>query len=235
MTEYYSSVDSQGTPFVEKLLKYLDFKGGFYIEAGANDGIAQSNTRFLEEHLAWTGLLIEPSRIAFEQLKHNRPKSIRRNVCLVSQDYPLEFVEGDFDGHLMSSVGGRRRGADTALSKVPCSTLEKILDELRVEKVDFFSLDTEGYEFEVLRGMNLSRYHPRFILIEIYKKDLRKIHRYLLDHGYHLLECVSNFSKRMNPGWDGTHNDYLYEYRPEDRVSGLRQWFASRFSYHPKR
>src|SRR4051812_36881077 len=38
-----------------KLAKYLDFRGGTFIEAGANDGIAQSNTYYLEKHLGWTG------------------------------------------------------------------------------------------------------------------------------------------------------------------------------------
>jgi hypothetical protein len=140
-------------------------------------------------------------------------------------------VAGDFDGHLMSSVNGRRRGSGKGkLQKIACSTLEKVLDELGVVKIDFFSLDTEGYEFEVLQGLNLSRYQPRYILIEIYKKDLRKIHRYLLSNGYQLVECVSNFNKKANPQWDGTHNDYLYEYRPEDRARLPKNFFQWAFN-----
>ena len=43
-----------------KLEHYIGFKGGTFIEAGANDGLAQSNTYFLAKHLGWSGLLVEP-------------------------------------------------------------------------------------------------------------------------------------------------------------------------------
>ena len=33
----------------KKLEKYLNYKNGFYIEIGANDGISKSNTMFLEK------------------------------------------------------------------------------------------------------------------------------------------------------------------------------------------
>ena len=39
-----------------KLEKYLDFRGGTFIEAGANDGIAQSNSYFLENKHGWNGV-----------------------------------------------------------------------------------------------------------------------------------------------------------------------------------
>ena len=44
----------------EVLLKYLNYENGFFIEAGANDGVVQSNTFYFEKELNWTGLLIEP-------------------------------------------------------------------------------------------------------------------------------------------------------------------------------
>ena len=43
-----------------KLEQYVDFDNGFFIEAGANDGIKQSNTLYFEKYRNWRGLLIEP-------------------------------------------------------------------------------------------------------------------------------------------------------------------------------
>jgi hypothetical protein len=43
------------------LIKYIKYKNGFYIELGANDGISQSNTLFLEKYKNWSGILIEPN------------------------------------------------------------------------------------------------------------------------------------------------------------------------------
>ena len=43
-----------------QLLPHLDKRKGFFIEAGANDGVTQSNTLFFERHRGWRGLLVEP-------------------------------------------------------------------------------------------------------------------------------------------------------------------------------
>ena len=57
-----------------KMEKYLNYKNGFFIEMGANDGFTQSNTYFLEKKYNWYGLLIEPSE-KFTLLKKNRSKN----------------------------------------------------------------------------------------------------------------------------------------------------------------
>ena len=57
----------------KKIEKYLNYKDGFFIEMGANDGINQSNTVFLERKYNWHGMLIEPSE-KFTLLKKNRSK-----------------------------------------------------------------------------------------------------------------------------------------------------------------
>lgn len=55
----------------KKLLKYINYKEGFYIDCGANDGINQSTTWFYEKTLNWRGILIEPIPQVFEMLKKN--------------------------------------------------------------------------------------------------------------------------------------------------------------------
>ena len=50
----------------KKLLKYLNYNNGFFIELGANDGLRQSNTYYLEKNLGWRGILIEPEKKNFD-------------------------------------------------------------------------------------------------------------------------------------------------------------------------
>ena len=45
----------------KKMLDYINFRDGFYIEMGAHDGIINSNTYYFEKKLNWSGILIEPS------------------------------------------------------------------------------------------------------------------------------------------------------------------------------
>jgi len=41
----------------DKLLKYLNFENGFFIEDGANDGLSQSNTALYEFEYGWKGII----------------------------------------------------------------------------------------------------------------------------------------------------------------------------------
>lgn len=193
----------------EKILNYLDLtKPGFFIEAGANDGIKQSNTFLLEKKFNWSGILVEPSYIAYQNCVKNREKSKVYNSCLVSEDYNFNFVQGDFDGNLMSSVSGKRLNrANNGV--VSATTLQKLLDINNVEKIDFFSLDTEGYEYEVLKGIDFSKTVIEKILIEIYDSNKDQIFNFL-NNMYKKPICLTNFNYIDNPNWDGTHNDYLF-------------------------
>ncbi|CAG0921921.1 unnamed protein product [Notodromas monacha] len=48
---------------------YLYFKtGGTYVEAGAHNGLSESNSLYLELALGWTGLLVEPNPERFQNL-----------------------------------------------------------------------------------------------------------------------------------------------------------------------
>ena len=94
--------------------------------------------------------------------------------------------------------------------EVKTTTLEKILDEHKILEIDFLSLDTEGYELEILKGLNLEKYRPKYMLIEMYDWDKNNILKYLHLHKYKLHSNLSNYNKIDNPGWDGTHNDYLF-------------------------
>ncbi len=195
----------------EKILKYLNFDNGIYIECGANDGIRQSNTYLLENRQNWNGILIDASKSSLDKCKLNRnDNNYFFNCALVSSDYDLDYVSGDFDGNLMSSVFGKRlnRKSDTL---VESRTLTSILDEVGVKKIDFFSLDVEGYELNVLKGLDFKKYKPTYILIEIYEKDKQEINEYMFDNDYELICNLSGFNLDNNPHWDGTHNDYLFK------------------------
>ena len=206
----YSHIDSKKIPLQKKLDEIINKKDGFFIELGANNGLFQSNTAFFEKERNWTGILIEPSLKGYQLCKKNRPKSICLNYACVSKDYKYDYIEGDFArNHPMGSVNGVRNNSNK-LVKVKAITLEKILEEHCHPVIDFLSLDTEGYELEILKGLNLEKNRPTFMLIEIYTKDYNEIINYLTSHDYKLHSNFTNYNKVDNPGWDGSHNDYLF-------------------------
>tara|TARA_Y100000385_G_scaffold277566_1_gene324694 strand:+ start:1605 stop:1838 length:234 start_codon:yes stop_codon:yes gene_type:complete len=74
----------------------------------------------------------------------------------------------------MSSVDGKRLNRNN-LSSVKAITLNKILNFYNVNNIDFLSLDTEGYELNILNGLDLNIYRPKYILVELYPDEYDKV------------------------------------------------------------
>jgi hypothetical protein len=70
------------------------------------------------------------------------------------------------------------------------STLEDLLVKANAPAlIDFLSLDVEGAEIEVLKGIDFNRHKFRFMCIE--SRDLLKIATHLARHDYHLIDKLS--------------------------------------------
>ena len=90
-------------------------------------------------------------------------------------------------GDLMSSVHGAHGNLDddlrwlepglvlgwrdTYVADVPARSLSEVLDELDAPEVDLLSLDVEGFEPQALRGLDLERHGPRWIVVEAHDLD----------------------------------------------------------------
>jgi FkbM family methyltransferase len=212
MVKYYGAVDSKGIHYDAKLDELFNKKqNGFFVELGAFNGVDYSNTAFFEYNRNWKGILIEPSLQCYQECIKNRPDSICINAACVSNEYNSYNILGDFNNMCMSSVDGLRlHSSSEKLISVPALTLENIFDKNNVKKIDFLSLDVEGYELNILKGINLNKYRPKYMLIEIYKNQYEGIINYLKELNYNMLYNFSEFNHNDNPGWDGTHQDYLF-------------------------
>lgn len=208
MSESYSNVTNKGVPFDLKLNKEIFFEkeNGFFIELGAYDGLTQSNTAFFEKTKNWTGILIEASRDRYEECVKNRPNSKCVNTaCSATDNASISF---NHENGLMSKV------VDDGVYSCDTSTLETILDNCEVDRnIDFLSLDVEGHELEVLEGLNLCKYRPNYMLIELWDDNEFDVKTLLYDNNYRCLGNYSKYNNRDNPSWgdSGYHNDYLFE------------------------
>ena len=180
----------------KKMLNYINFSDGYFIECGANDGINQSNTWHFEKYLNWNGLLIEPLEDKFIELKKNRSRhNYFYNIALSdSIDKKSLYI---INNNLESKVVDKEN-KETNVAKFKSTTLTRILEEISAPKlIDFFSLDVEGYEEQVIQGIDFNIYNFQFLLVETKNE---KVIKFLKENNYELVEKMS-------------HHDYLFKYK----------------------
>jgi len=201
-----------------KLERHLNFDGGVFIEAGANDGVRQSNTYYLEKFRGWTGLLVEPVPELAAECRRNRPAAVVAEAALVARDVPGATVELHVAG-LMSTVAGALGDAtatsrhlatarevqqlpETLAIRVAARPLSALIDAAGISRpIDLLSLDVEGAEPAALAGIDYARHAPRFICVEA--RDETAIAA-ILGPRYHLVEVLTDV---------GSHRDLLYACR----------------------
>ena len=195
----------------KKLLNYINYKNGFYIDCGANDGVNQSTTWHFEKYLNWHGVLIEPVPEVYNELKNNRNKNnYFYNYALVSKNYNQQEINFNYNNKdsLQAKIAlyTRPHKKNEKIIRVKCKTLEKILDNIKIPKlIDLFSLDVEGYEFEVLEGINFNSVKFKYILVETEFPE--KINNLLTQKKYKFVERLSNYNSVEKP----KYGDYLYK------------------------
>ncbi len=155
------------------LAQYLPSDPGVFLEVGANDGYSQSNTYSLERSHGWHGILIEPIPSLYKVCRRLRKGSVCFNSACVAKPQEVEIEMVDLN--LISVAVGlqdearqeeRLRGRRGTRVRVPARTLSSIIDEAGEPEINFMSIDVEGAESEVLRGLDWRRHSPEYLLVE---------------------------------------------------------------------
>jgi FkbM family methyltransferase len=180
---------------IKQDLNVLNFykykKNGYFVDIGANDGIYISNTYLLEKKYNWKGICIEPLPNEYEKLKSNRDVICEKAVLFSSTGNKLEFKifkESVYSGltDTLTDVPVINNISNEVIT-IYTSTLTEILNKNNSPLfIDYLSLDTEGSELEILKGIDMKKYTFGLIHVEHnYINDIRlKIRELLLSNGY---------------------------------------------------
>jgi FkbM family methyltransferase len=124
----------------KKMLKFINYRNGFYIDCGANDGVNQSTTWYFEKYLNWNGILIEPLPKIYKELKLNRSQNnFFFNNALVSSSFKKRLIKMiDFEDSIMAKVNNSKFSNN--LSKktinVKATTLNNILYKISKKQTE---------------------------------------------------------------------------------------------------
>ena len=165
--------------FVDNVLLHGK-RDGVFVDVGAYDGIALSNTYYFERELGWSGLCIEPNPLAYERLAKNR-KCLSLNCGVGGHEASLAFLKlpeelelgsgfiqyfDDSSPYKDKKFIDRIRHDGGEVINVPVRRFNDLLRSNQVTRVDYLSIDTEGADFEILRSVDFDAFDIRVIDIE---------------------------------------------------------------------
>jgi FkbM family methyltransferase len=148
--------------------------GDIVLDCGANIGVY---TRVALEAGARQVIAIELAPENIECLRRNFSEEIRAGRVVV---YPKGVW--DKEDFLTLNVDPENSAADSVVMRpgashegprVPLTTIDKLVDELKLARVDYIKMDIEGAEQNALRGARatLGRFHPRMALSAYHRGD----------------------------------------------------------------
>jgi len=200
-----------------------------FVKIGANDGVTGDPCgHFFLTHQKWNGLLVEPvgycmeklkeiysecGRFVFKQCAVGREEGTRSFYFLAKNardglsELPYWYDQlGSFKrSHITSHFSYRVDDFidEVLIDVVPLGT---ILKRCNISNVSFLHIDTEGFDYEVLKTLDFKRIVPESILIEhkhLLENDLLGMIKLLkrksyivLDAGSDLLAISKKFSKK---------------------------------------
>jgi FkbM family methyltransferase len=151
--------------------------GGTFLEMGALDGIMFSNTLALETLLGWRGVLIEASPVNYGLLQEQRKTQVVINAAVCDEVRTVHYMEsgdtavrGIVEFMAPSFVSQwhttYRPEQIDQFPSIPCVPLDLLLGLYGLRHINFFSLDVEGAELQVLRALDFSVISFDVIVVE---------------------------------------------------------------------
>ena len=174
----------------------------YFIDIGANDGKTLSNTYLLEKKYNWKGICSEPLPKAFQKLIKRRSATCDNNAVFKESGLSLEFSESDLLSGITNFIDKYEEAKKDNPIIVKTITLQSLLDNYKAPKIiQYFSLDTEGTELEILKSVDFSTYTFLYINLE---------HNYVEPRRSEIRTLLLN-NRYLYKGQNSWDDDYIHE------------------------
>ncbi len=171
---YFSSINNyENIIFLEKYFKNKE--KGFYVDVGCFHPIRLSNTMFLHSK-GWKGMNIDLSKKSIDLFKIARPKDINLNFGVGSKNETLDYFYNKkaFPNNTFNIDFAKNFLKKNEIKKntIEVKTLKFMMENYSTEKeIDLLDIDAEGFDLDVLKGMDFERYEIDLIMIEVHHYD----------------------------------------------------------------
>ena len=151
---------------------------GFYVDLGAFDPIRSSNTYML--HLmGWRGMNVDANPEIISRYRRLRPNDINIASGVSDRNEVLPFhyfnVRGasSFDPKQVERMK-KKRFRELKVEDIPCRDVNELLAEYlpKGSEINYLNIDLEGYDERVALHLDLERFRPEILTVELLTDDL---------------------------------------------------------------
>jgi FkbM family methyltransferase len=151
---------------------YFGDRTGVYIDIGGNHPFRISNT-YLLYRMGWSGIVVEPIQRFYAKHKQFRPRDTQLNAA--ASDTPGDLTFYEMVPSVLSTCSAEEAESMTSNNSalllrsytVPVMTVDDLYRKYVAPRpVSLLSVDTEGHDLAVLRGIDWKIMHPDMIICE---------------------------------------------------------------------
>jgi FkbM family methyltransferase len=192
---------------IENIFKYK--KKGFYIDVGCQHPIKNNNT-FLLYKKGWSGINIDLDKDNIDLFNTSRPTDTNINVAVSDKvgEVDLFFYHKKSPINTIDKKTSEFQKANvSSIKKIQTNTLNNIISSSKFydKTFDLLSVDVEGHELNVFKGMDFNKYSPNVIVAEYLDLNVKRLeiknlnieniinselYNFLTSKGYILVNCI---------------------------------------------
>ena len=185
-------------------------KNGFYIDVGCYHPVRASLTHLLYKK-GWKGVNIDISKDTINLFNIARPNDKNINIGIADKEGEDFYYQSSH----INQANSFKFYENVKKVKVQITTLDNIIKNLGIEKIDFLNIDVEYRDFKALQGLNLNNVRPSLIAIEdndaydIADVTNSDIYKYMTNKEYFLYSKLNCTNFYLDKKYKSNLNDIL--------------------------
>jgi FkbM family methyltransferase len=180
-----------------------------FVQIGSNDGIKNDPLHRYIKKNNWKGILVEPDKANFTKLRDNysqmnglhfenvgigpeRGEMIFYRLKDITNNEPGWYDQvGSFDKEtfIKNIEHGKELNKRIITDTLPVITFYDLLQKYNYSEIDLLHIDTEGFDYKILRSVDFSKYNIRLVIFEgewMTPSELKEIIQYLRKFKYRM-------------------------------------------------
>jgi len=182
---------------------FKDKKNGIYIDIGCHQPFLNNNTYRLYKR-GWVGINVDLDFNTIDLFNFFRKKDLNIQAAISDKQEKRDL----FFFHNRSAINTLSQSSGVnakEIRKIQTRTLDNIIENsyFKDKKINFLSIDVEGFEMNVLNGFDINKYKPELIIIEFIDIKIKEyyfqninnvinsnIYKFMDKHHYKLINWV---------------------------------------------